>query len=47
MGGEIHVTNGFDKVKQIAQKIKHSEDLGGNSAQMALRAFKEGATVYL
>ncbi|KAM3127469.1 hypothetical protein pb186bvf_020449 [Paramecium bursaria] len=47
MGGEIHVTNGFEKVKQIAQKLKHSEDLGGNSAQMALRAFKEGATVYL
>jgi ADP-specific Phosphofructokinase/Glucokinase conserved region len=49
LGSELYVTNRpeFDAVIELANKVKKKEDLGGNSAQMALRAFKEGADVYL
>ncbi|CAD8058804.1 unnamed protein product [Paramecium primaurelia] len=47
LGSELHVTEGFENIVQISKKISTSKDLGGNSAQMALRAFKEGGDVYL
>ncbi|CAK93329.1 unnamed protein product (macronuclear) [Paramecium tetraurelia] len=47
LGSELHVTEGFDNIVQISKRISTSKDLGGNAAQMALRAFKEGGDVYL
>ncbi len=42
VGSEIFVSNRieFNKMVDLVNKLKRSEDLGGNAASMALRAFK-------
>ncbi|CAD8067447.1 unnamed protein product [Paramecium sonneborni] len=47
LGSELHITDDFENIVEISKRISTSKDLGGNAAQMALRAFKEGGDVYL